>query len=117
MSGRTLVPLGSPNQVSLEELKARFAAGLEDDWQKTQSVIQAAGELKPSPDQATKALEELAKEGIAERDPPISSGKIQGKTYKWRRVQNLTSDTEPHRSEVKLEGESHGGQRPWSCEL
>jgi hypothetical protein len=77
-----MVPLGSPGQVSPKELKARFANALEDDWQTTKQAIEAIGEPKPSNDQATKALEELAQESLAERDPSIAEGKKQGKTYR-----------------------------------
>jgi hypothetical protein len=112
-----MVPLGSPGQVSLKEVKSRFTNVLEDDWQTTKEIIEAVGEPKPSSDQAIKALEELAYEGVAERNPPISEGKKQGKTYKWRGAQNLTSDDSVHRSEVKLEAKDDGGQRPWTSEL
>jgi DNA repair protein RadA/Sms len=112
-----MVPLGSPGQVSLEELKRRFTNALEDEWQATKEIIVAIGEPKPSSDQAIKALEELANDGVSERNPPISEGKKQGKTYKWRRAQKLTSDDRTYRSEVKLEAENTGGQRPWTFDL
>jgi AAA domain len=97
-----MVPLGSPSQVSLNELKGRFTNAFEDNWQTTKQAIEAIGEPKPSNDQATKALEELAQQSVAERDPPMAEGKKQGKTYRWRRAQNFTSDSVPYRSEVKL---------------
>jgi hypothetical protein len=111
-----MVPLGSPDQVSLSELKARFTNALEDDWQTTKQAIEAIAEPKPSNDQATKALEELAQESLAERDPPIGEGKKQGRTYKWRRVQNFTSDGTPYRSEVKFDG-SKVEVSQWTSEL
>jgi DNA repair protein RadA/Sms len=101
-----MVPLGSPGQVSLSELKGRFTNVLEDYWQTTKEAIEAIGESKPSNDQATKALEELTQESVAERDPPIAEGKKQGKTYRWRRAQNFTSDGTSYRSEVKLGAET-----------
>jgi hypothetical protein len=113
-----MVPLGSPGQVSLNELKTRFGNVLGDDWQTTKEAIEVIGEPKPSNDQATKALEELAKEGSAERDPPVDQGKKQGKTYKWRRAQNLTSDEPSYRSEVKSAKPNLSGEHTeWTLEL
>jgi hypothetical protein len=81
-------------------------------------VVEAISEPKPSNDQAVKALEELATESKAERDPPIAEGKKQGKTYKWRRRgQNLTSDASSYTSEVKLETENSECHRQWTSEL
>jgi hypothetical protein len=105
-SDNAIIALGSPSLVKLHEVKARLVSALEDDWKKTSALIEAIGDPKPSNDQATKALEELANEGRAERDPPISRGKRQGTTYKWRRTENLTSDGTSYRSEVKLEAET-----------
>jgi hypothetical protein len=111
-----MVPLGSPGQVSLRELKARLVNALQDDWQTTKQAIEAIGEPKPSNDQATKALEELAQESLAEREPPIGEGKKQGKTYKWRRPINFTSDGTPYRSEVRFDGSDAEGSK-WTSEL
>jgi hypothetical protein len=111
-----MVPLGSPGQVSLNELRARFGNVIEDNWQTTKQAIEAIGEPKPSNDQATKALEELANESVAERDPPIAEGKKQGKTYRWRRANNFTSDSTPYRSEVKFDGSEAEGSK-WTSEL
>jgi predicted ATP-dependent serine protease len=111
-----MVPLGSPGLVSLSEVKARFLTVYHDEFQSTKDVIEAIGDPKPSSDQAIKALEELAREGQFKRDPPIDQGKKQGKTYKWRRVENLTSDDPSYRSEVKLGTDPNGG-RPWISEL
>ncbi len=112
-----MVPLGSPGLVSLNEVKIRFLTVLNDEWQTTKDIIEAIGDPKPSNDQAVKALEELARNGQFERDPPIDQGKKQGKTYKWRRTENLTSDDPSYRSEVKLDAETSGGQRTWTSEL
>jgi hypothetical protein len=111
-----MVPLGSPGQVSLNELKARFANALEDNWQTTKQAIETIGEPKPSNDHATKALEELARESTVEREPPVGEGKKQGKTYKWRRAENFTSDSTPYRSEVKFDGSEPEGSK-WTSEL
>jgi hypothetical protein len=98
----TMAVIGSPTQLELAEVKARCLTALDDTWQMTEKLRGAIGSPKPSRDQLTKAMEELAKEDKAERNPPISEGKRQGVTYKWRRVQNLTSDEPPYRSEVKF---------------
>jgi hypothetical protein len=63
-----------------------------------------------------KALEELAQEGKAERDPPFSEGKRQGARYKWRRAENFTSDGTPYKSEVKFDSSEAEGSK-WTSEL
>lgn len=42
-----------------------------------------------SPRQFLKLLMELGTAGEVERDPPLSEGSKQGKTYKWRLPQTL----------------------------
>jgi len=113
----SMVALGSPTLLALEEVKNRVFTALEDEFEKTKTIRLHLDDPKPSEDQVLKALEELAQEGKAERNPPISEGKKQGARYKWRRALNLTSDKGPHRSEAKLETETKGGRGPWSCEL
>ena len=95
--------LGSPEAITLEEVKERAAQALDDNWQKTAKVEETLGDPKPSRDNLVKALEALAREGKAERDPPISEGKRQGVGYQWRQAPNLTSDSPPYRAEVKSE--------------
>ena len=112
-----MIPLGSPTQVTLEEVKTRFINNaLDDKLQSTKDIIEAIGDPKPSSDQAVKALEELAINGIADRTPSIIEGKKQGTTYKWRRSQTPTSDDPSYRSEVKLEAEPNG-RKLWISEL
>jgi hypothetical protein len=113
----SMVALGSPALVTLEEVKNRVWSVLDDEFEKTKSIRGHIDNPKPSEDQVLKALEELAQEGKAERDPPFSEGKRQGARYKWRQSQNLTSDEASLRSEVKLEAKTSGGQRPWISEL
>jgi hypothetical protein len=47
---------------------------LDDEFEKTKSIRGHLDDPKPSEDQVLKALEELAHEGKAERDPPFSEG-------------------------------------------
>jgi hypothetical protein len=97
-----MIPLGSPALVTLQEVKNRVLAALDDEFEKTKSIRDHLDDPKPSEDQLLKALEELAQEGKAERDPPFSEGKRQGVRYKWRRAENFTSDALDTKSEVKL---------------
>src|SRR5215510_2690201 len=98
----TMAAMGSPSQLELGQVKDRCLAALDENWQTTENLRSAVGNPKPSKEQITKALEELVKEEKAERNPPISEGKRQGVTYKWRRAQNITSDERSYRSEVKF---------------
>jgi hypothetical protein len=47
MRDGAMVPLGSPAEVSLKELKTRFGVVLDDEWQTTKTVIEAIGEPSP----------------------------------------------------------------------
>ena len=109
----TMIAIGSPEAVALREVKDRVGAALTDEWKKTKEIRDSLGDPKPSEDQVIKALELLAGEGKAERDPPISQGKRQGKSYRWREAINFTSDESSYKSEVKLEGE----RAKWTSEL
>ena len=102
-SDGTFKALGSPEAITLEEVKERVALAMDDNWQKTAKVEETIGDPKPSRDNLVKALEALARDGQAERDPPISTGKRQGVAYQWRRDPNFTSDSPSYRSEVKSE--------------
>lgn len=107
----SMIALGSPALVTLEEVKNRVLSALDDEFEKTKSIRGHLDDPKPSEDQLLKALEELAQEGKAERDPPFSEGKRQGARYKWRRAQNFSSDDQTYRSEVKLEAETSWEER------
>jgi hypothetical protein len=109
--------LGSPEAVTLEEVKERVGRALDDNWQKTAEIDETLGDPKPSRDNLVKALEALAREGQAERDPHLSLGKRQGATYQWRRAQNLSSDGPSYRSEVKLEPGTEREAGRWTSEL
>ena len=85
-----LVALGEPGEVELETVKERLGEVLTDDWQKTQELTEAIGSPKPSTPQAIKALESLARAGIAERNPSLEVGHKQGgKGYQWRRASKI----------------------------
>jgi len=101
---KRMVALGSPSEVSFEAVKDRVYELLDGEWQDTKTIRDSFDDSKPSHDQVTRALQSLADAGRVERDPPISEGKRQGKSYKWRRVDDFTSDEPSHRSEVKSEG-------------
>lgn len=88
----TLIGLGDPNSLSLEEVKKRLLTLLDTTFKTTAEVLEICPQPKPSRDTATKALNELAEERKVERDPPIAEGKAKGKTYRYRRSPNFTSD-------------------------
>jgi hypothetical protein len=113
----SMVALGSPGQVALAEVQARVLGSdsFNGEWIETAEILDSFDDPKPSRDQLLKALEGLASAGHAERDPPISAGKKQGKKYKWRRI-NLTSDGPLYRSEVKFAVQKTE-EKPWTCEI
>ena len=76
--------LGDPSELAFREVKDRIVEVLTDGWQTSREVGDALGDPRPSPDQVGKALMALAKEGVAERDPPIAKGRKQGATYRWK---------------------------------
>ena len=80
----TMKLLGDPQHLGLQQVKERAISCLTTDWQPTMEIRKAISEPRPSDDQLTNALTELAVEGSVERDPPISDGPKPGKTYLWR---------------------------------
>jgi phage/plasmid primase-like uncharacterized protein len=112
----TMVALGSPGQVSLAAVQARARDILTDEWLETTEILEQFDQPKPSRDQLTKALCAFCDSGEAERDPPISDGKAQGKRHKWRRL-NLTSDEPLYRSELKFESERSTGLVTWTQDI
>ena len=83
--------LGDPKALELEQVGERVKETVSGSWQKTSQIRDALEDPKPSTDQVGKALTALAASRMIERDPPISIGQKQGKTYSWR-YPNLTSD-------------------------
>ena len=79
----------------------KFDAGFDAD-KALDDVREALDDPKPSADQVTKALADLAYEGKVERHPPAKEGAKQGTRYRWR-LSNFTSDGPSYIAEVKLE--------------
>ena len=96
----SFLALGEPGAVALEAVKRRAAELLAEELVTTKGIHEQLEEPKPSLEQLRQALESLAQEGRAERNPPITEGKRQGVTYKWR-VGNLTSNGSSLRLELK----------------
>ncbi len=109
----TMIALGSPAQVALIEVKERVHGVMSDEWMQKKEIRGALDDPKPSDDQVAKALNALGADGGVERDPPLSEGQRPGARYKWRLVQNLTSDEASYRSEVRLKDESSLQEETW----
>ena len=97
----TFMALGEPGVVALEVVKERMDQALTEEWATTKELHEQLEAPQPSLEQARLALQSLAHEGRAERNPPISEGQQRGKTYRWRRG-NLTSNGPAYRLEVRL---------------
>jgi hypothetical protein len=78
----TLVPLGDPEELALEQVKERALSLLTEDWQSLRDIMSGMGDPKPSEDQVRRALNDLVEEGKAERDPPL--GTKGNKAHRWR---------------------------------
>ena len=91
----TMKLLGDRSLLDFNELKNRVQEVVKGEWQSTKDIEEAIGEPKPSRDSTGRVLEALAKDGKAERDPPISEGPQPGKKYTWK---NLTSASPPLKS-------------------
>jgi len=91
----SMIALGSPAQVALNEVIERVRGELSDEWVQKRVIREALDDPKPSDDQVAKALNALGEDGRAERDPPLSEGQRPGARYRWRLVPNLTSDEPP----------------------
>jgi hypothetical protein len=109
--GGSIVAVGSPGDVSLAVVQERIRAVLSSEWRTTKQVHDLLDDPRPSLDQVTRALKELATsltsdiktpssevrfEGPEiERDPPISEA-ASGKRVRWRllvvTVSEATSD-------------------------
>jgi hypothetical protein len=78
----TLVPLGDPEELALEQVKERALSLLTEEWQSLRDIMSGMGDPKPSEDQVRRALNALVEEGKAERDPPL--GTKGNKAHRWR---------------------------------
>lgn len=76
--------LGDPDQVALAEVERRVQEELTDEWLKTKAVWEALADPQPSLEQVRRALTGLAKQGVVDREPPLSVGSTAGKTIRWR---------------------------------
>jgi len=65
------------------KLADKLLAVLTKDWQTTKEI---ADQLDPAPKDASKGLRILARQGEAERNPPMEEGSSQGKVYQWRKL-------------------------------
>jgi len=79
----TFRPLGSPEEVRLEEVKHRVFEIINGTWSTFKEIRQALGEPRPGHEQTRKALRALAGRGEIERDPPIGQDR-RGTTYRYR---------------------------------
>jgi len=78
----TLVPLGDPEELALEQVKERALSLLTEEWQSLRDIMSGMGDPKPAEDQVRRALNALVEEGKAERDPPL--GTKGNKAHRWR---------------------------------
>lgn len=78
--------IGSPSDVTLDEVKQRALEVLTDEWVKTSELLAGLDDPKPSDNQLRKALNALCSEMLAMRDPKDDKA---GATYKWRRAPHL----------------------------
>ena len=78
--------LGDPRSVSLEAVTSECIEVLSispGERKKTNEVLAAIGEPKPSLAQVQQALAKAAADSRILRDPPIDQGKRPGTTYRW----------------------------------
>lgn len=83
----TFRPLGDPSTLQLNELRRRLLESMDGEWKATKSLIEELDEPRPGLETARFVLKGLALDRKIERDPPIASGTVQGKSVRWRRVQ------------------------------
>jgi hypothetical protein len=100
---KQLRALGDPAAVTLGEVERRVQEVLGADWLKTKDVHEALAEPQPSVEQVRRALTGLARQGVVERDPPMTVERTSGKTIRWR-LANLTSNGPSYTLEVEVEG-------------
>jgi len=78
--------LGHSDQLAPQAIATHLAQILTDDFQTTSELRLALTSPRPSADQVSKVLRELAEEKSVERLPPLLEGNKPGVTYKWRRA-------------------------------
>ncbi len=80
----SLVAIGDASAVERSEVRRMVADLLTDEWQTRQTVMADLEQPRPSFEQLRRALDDLVRDGLAERDP---AEERPGKTYKWRAAQ------------------------------
>ena len=87
----TMRALGSPEGVAIAVVRERCRGLLSGDWLRTSEVQQLLEEPRPAVSTVRDALLLSAREGEVERDPPLSDGRAQGKTWRWRAPRQLVA--------------------------
>lgn len=100
--GGSLQALGEPGAVARAEVERRVLAEIGTDWIKTADLVESLADPRPSREQVRLVLAALARQGVVDRDPSIDVEKTAGKTVRWRRAFNLTSNGTVSRLEVRL---------------
>ena len=80
----SLVSIGDAAAVELAEVTARAADVLTEDLRSRKEIMADLDEPRPSFEQLRRALSDLVREGVAQRDPAEDR---KGATYKWRAAQ------------------------------
>jgi hypothetical protein len=75
--------LGSPQNVTLAEVRKRVREAVDADWLSTADVRERLGDPKPHVNQVRNALQDEAEAGTIERDPPLSES-VERKKLRWR---------------------------------
>jgi hypothetical protein len=78
--------LGHSDQLAPQTIATHLGQVLTEDFQTTSELRLALPEPRPSADQVSKVLREMAEEKSVERLPPLLEGNKPGVTYKWRRA-------------------------------
>ena len=78
--------LGHADQLAPQAIEARLDQVLTEAFRTTSELRLALTSPRPSADQVSKMLREMAEEKLVERQPSLSEGNKPGTTYKWRRA-------------------------------
>ena len=78
--------LGHADQLAPQAIATRLEQVLTKDFQATNDLRLGLTGPRPSADQVSKVLREMAEEKSVERLPPLLEGNKPGVTYKWRRA-------------------------------
>lgn len=75
--------LGDPKALRLDDVANRLLLNMTAEFQTTKEHHEGLSDPRPSLEQVRQALMALAHKGSILRDPPISAGKVTGKTSRW----------------------------------